>query len=166
MKAIPLFLLLLFLNACATSLQPDNYAERISSQKLDHNTFVISWQGSTVTGGDRAVDLTLLKSAETALQNGFNYFVIVATGESVKTTAYTTPENSNGQLDNYLQDVGYEATVVGTNTYHHADPGAINTIVCFKEKPGGFAYAALFLKATLRHKYQLDRVSNKAATPL
>ena len=166
MKVIPLVLLLLFLNACAKPLQPDNYAERISSQKLDHNSFVISYRGSTVTGGDRAVDLTLLKSAEIALQNGYNFFVIVATGESVRTAAYTTPENSNGQLDNYLQDVGYQPTVVGAITYHHADPGAINTIVCFKEKPKGFAYAALFLKATLRHKYKLDRVSKPTATPL
>lgn len=166
MKVISLFILLLLLNACAKSLQPDNYAERLSTQKLDHNNFVISWQGSTLTDADRVVDLTLLKSAETALQNGFNYFVIVATGESVRTTAYTTPENSNGQLDNYLQDVGYEPTVVDANTYHHADPGAINTIVCFKEKPAGFAYAALFLKATLRHKYKLDRITNPVTTPL
>jgi hypothetical protein len=166
MKVIPFVLLLLFLNACAKPLQPDNYAERISSARLDHNSFIISYQGSTVTDGDRVVDLTLLKSAETTLQNGYNFFVIVATGESVKTAAYNSPENSNGQIDNYLQDVGYEPTVVGANTYHHADPGAINTIVCFKERPQGFAYAALFLKATLRHKYRLDRVSKQTAIPL
>ena len=163
MKVIPLFLFLLFLGACAKPLQPDNYAARVSTQKLDHNSYIISYRGSTLTDGDRAVDLTLLKSAEITLQNGFNYFVIVPTGESVKTAAYNSPENSNGQIDNYLQDVGYEPTVVGANTYHHADPGAINTIVCFKERPRGFAYAALFVKATLRHKYKLDRVSKQAA---
>jgi hypothetical protein len=166
MKVIPLVLLLLFLNACAKPLQPDNYAARISTEKLDQNNYIVSYRGSTLTDGDRAVDLTLLKSAEITLQNGFNYFVIVPTGESVKTAAYNSPENSNGQIDNYLRDVGYEPTVVGANTYYHADPGAINTIVCFKERPRGFAYAALFVKATLRHKYKLDRVSKQAATPL
>ena len=31
----------------------------------------------------------------------------------------------------------------------HANPGSTNTIVCFKHKPAGFAYVALFVKETL-----------------
>jgi len=159
MKIIQSLLLLLLLNACARPLQPENYAERISTTRLDQDSFLVAYRGSTVSNADKVVDLTLLRSAETALENGFNYFVIVKTNESVSTGAYTTPDSSVGQVDNYLQDSGYEATVVGDKTYLHADPGAVNTIVCFREKPRGFSYIALFLKASLRDKYQLNRLS-------
>ena len=156
MKIIQSVLLLLLLNACAKPLQPENYAERISTTRLEQNSFLVAYRGSAVTGADKVVDLTLLKSAETTLENGFNYFVIVKTSESASTGTYTPPDSSVGQVDNYLQDSGYEATVVGDKTYLHADPGAINTIVCFREKPQGFSYIALFLKASLRDKYKLN----------
>lgn len=158
MKIILPVLLLLLLNACAKPLQPENYAERISATRLDQDSFLVSYRGSAVAGSDRVVDLTLLRSAETALENGFNYFVIVKTSESASTEAYTPPDSSVGQVDNYLQDSGYEATVVGDKTYLHVDPGAVNTIVCFREKPRGFSYIALFLKASLRDKYQLNQL--------
>ena len=74
-----------------------------------------------------------------ALENGFNYFVIV---------------NSDGQ-----ENSAYEATTYGDESYTHSDPGATNTIVCFKEKPQGFSYVALFVKASLRAKYNLDQVA-------
>ena len=159
MKIIQSLLLLLLLNACAKPLQPENYAERISTTRLDQDSFLISYRGSVTAGSDKIVDLTLLKSAETALENGFNYFVIVKTSESVSTRTYTTPESSVGQVDSYLKDSEHEATVVGDKTYQHADPGAVNTIVCFQEKPRGFSYIALFLKASLRDKYQLNQLS-------
>ena len=158
MKFIQSLLLLLLLNACAKPLQPENYAERISTTRLDQDSFLVAYRGSTVSAADKIVDLTLLRSAETALENGFNYFVIVKTNESAATGAYTTPDSSIGQVDNYLQDGGYEATVVGDKIYPHADPGAVNTIICFKDKPQGFSYIALFLKASLRDKYGLNRL--------
>jgi len=156
MKIILSVLLLLLLNACARPLQPENYAERISTTRLEQNSFLVAYRGSAVTGADKVVDLTLLKSAETTLENGSNYFVIVKTSESASTGTYTPPDNNVGQVDNYLQNSGYEPTVVGDKTYLHADPGAVNTIVCFREKPRGFSYIALFLKASLRDKYKLN----------
>jgi len=158
LKIILSVLLLLLVNACAKPLQPENYAERISTTRLEQNSFLVAYRGSTVTVEDKVVDLTLLKSAETALENGFNYFVIVKTSESTPTGTYTQPDSDVGQVDNYLQDSGYEPTVVGDKTYFHADPGSVNTIVCFREKPRGFSYIALFLKASLRDKYQLNRL--------
>ncbi|MCP4875774.1 MAG: hypothetical protein GY896_09920 [Gammaproteobacteria bacterium] len=158
MKILRLSLLLLLLSACAKPLQPENYAERISTTRLDENIYLISYRGSTVNANDKHIDLTLLKSAETALEKGFNYFVIVKTSESVKTRAFTTPDNNIGQVDNNLGDGGYETTVFEGNTYVHTNPGVTNTIVCFKDRPQGFAYIALFLKASLRSKYKLNRI--------
>jgi hypothetical protein len=60
MKVIHSVLLLLLLNACAKPLQPENYAERISATRLDHDSFLVSYRGSAVAGSDKVVDLTLL----------------------------------------------------------------------------------------------------------
>jgi hypothetical protein len=155
MKIIPIILLLLLAGGCARPLQPDNYAERITASRLDADTFLVSFRGRAASTPDRTVDLTLLKSAETALENGFNYFIIVKTSES----GHTASGSNGGQVESYLQNSGYEPTVVGAVTYSHADPGSMNTIVCFREKPQGFSYIALILKASLRAKYKLNRVS-------
>ena len=139
MKVFYSILLLLLLNACAKPLQPDNYGDLIASTQLDHHTFQVSSPGSASSEDEKSIDLSLLRSAEVALENGFNYFVIVKSDNQ---------ENS-----------AYDATTYGGESFTHSDPGATNTIVCFKEKPQGFAYVALFVKASLRAKYQLDQVT-------
>ena len=139
MKVFYSVLLLLLLNACAKPLQPDNYGDLISSTRVDQDTFQVSAPGSANSEDEKSVDLSLLRSAEIALENGFNYFVII---------------ESDGE-----QDSAYEATTYGDETYSHSDPGTTNTIVCFKRKPQGFAYVALFVKASLRSKYNLDQVA-------
>jgi len=157
MKIIPILLLLLLAGGCAKSLQPDNYADRIATTILDVNTFLVSYPGSTTGETDRIVDLTLLKSADTALAYGFNYFIIVKTREPVASDKAS--DSVADQVDSYLRDNDYAATVAGGVTYLHATPGVTNTIVCFTEKPQGFSYIALILKATLRGKYNMNQLS-------
>ena len=154
MKAIPLVLLLLLLSACAKPLQPDNYPEQISSIQLDNNTFRVSYSGSTSSADEKTIDLALLRSAEVALANGFNYFIIVNNSESGGSTSKVS-----GQDESDLENTSNEPTFYRGKRYLHSDPDADNTIVCFKEKPEGFAYVALFVKATLRSKYQLDQAT-------
>ena len=154
MKVIPLILLLLLLGACAKPLQPDNYPEQISSTRLDNNTFQVSYSGSTSSADEKTIDLALLRSAEVALANGFNYFIIVNNSESESSTMKV-----GGQDESDLENISHEPTLYRGKRYLHSDPGADNTIVCFKEKPEGFAYVALFVKATLRSKYQLDQAA-------
>lgn len=154
MQAIPLVLLLLLLGACAKPLQPDNYPEQISSTRLDQNTFQVSSPGSANSEDEKTIDLVLLRSAEVALANGFNYFVIVNNGESDASAL-----NVSGQDESDLENIGREPTAYRGKRYLHADPDGDNTIVCFKEKPEGFAYVALFVKATLRSKYHLDQAA-------
>lgn len=154
MKVIPLVLLLLLLGACTKSLQPDNYPEQISSTQLDTNTFLVSYSGSTSSADEKTTDLALLRSAEVALDNGFNYFVIVNDSES---DASALKVSDQDEID--LENTSYEPTFYRGKRYVHSDPDADNTIVCFKEKPEGFAYVALFVKATLRSKYQLDQAA-------
>ena len=154
MRVIPLVLLLLLLSACAKPLLPDNYSEQISSTQLDTNTFQISYSGSTSSADEKTLDLALLRSAEVTLSNGFNYFIIVDSSDSdASTLKVDDPDDSD------LEKTSYAPTFYRGKRYFHADPDADNTIVCFKEKPEGFAYVALFVKATLRSKYQLDHAA-------
>jgi len=133
--------LLLLLNACATTLQPDNYVERIATTRLGDNRFLVDYRGGGVNADTQTVDLTLLRSAEIALQHGFHYFIVIDSSDNP-------------------QQVGAEdAATYHGQRYRLASPGASNTIVCFKQKPRGFAYVALIVKASLRNKYDLDQAA-------
>ena len=153
MNVIPPVLLLLLLGACAKPLQPDNYPEQISSTRLDNSTFQVSYPGGFNDADEKTVDLILLRSAEVALDNGFNYFIIVNNSASDAGTLKVSDQDEND-----LENTAYEPTFYRGKRYLHSDPGSDNKIVCFKEKPEGFAYVALFVRATLRSKYQLDQV--------
>jgi hypothetical protein len=137
------FLLLLLLGGCAKPLQPDNYVERISPTWLDANRFVVAYPGQSAD--EKVVDLTLLRSAEVVLQNGFNYFIIVKA------------EDSGTTASDALTGATTELTVHNGIRYQPISPASSNTIICFRRKPQGFAYVALFVKASLRAKYSLDQ---------
>jgi hypothetical protein len=137
----------LLLNACAKSLQPGNYADHISTRWLAADRFVVDYRGYPASAEERVIDLVLLRSAEIALQNGFNYFIVVDDSESASAT--------NGAL----QTIATELTISNGRRYRPATPGTTNTIVGFARKPKGFAFVALFVKASLRAKYGLDQAA-------
>jgi hypothetical protein len=140
-QSVFLLALLLLLNACAKAPQPDNYVERIATTSLGDNRFLIDYRGGAANADAQTVDLTLLRSAEIALQHGFHFFIVIdATASS-------------------LQVGAEDAATYDGQRYQLASPGASNTIVCFRQKPPGFAYVALFVKASLRNKYGLDQVA-------
>jgi len=136
-----LLALLLLLNACATAPQPDNYVEQIATTRLGDNRFLVDYRWGAANADTESVDLTLLRSAEIALQHGFPYFIVIDPGDSS------------------LRVGAEDIATYGGRHYRVVSPGASNTIVCFKQKPRGFAYVALFVKASLRNKYGLDRVA-------
>ena len=137
------FLLLLLLGGCAKPLQADNYVERISPTWLDASRFIVAYPRKSAD--QKIVDLTLLRSAEIALPTGFNYFIVVNTEDSIA-------QSSAPQTGAAAQIIVYNGI-----RYYHTSPASSNTIVCFKRKPQGFAYVALFVKASLRAKYGLDQ---------
>ena len=91
-------------------------------------------------------------------------------------STYTTPttattnlnSNSYGSAYGYGNNINYSGNTYGTatttfsggQTYNVSKPRAINTIVCFKDKPEGFAYNADFIVKSLKEKYGLN-VSGK-----
>lgn len=138
-----LALLVTVLGACATPLQPDNYTERIVATRLGASEFVVDYAGGRALGDPQAIDLTLLRSAEVALQHGFHYFVVV---EPAPVSA--ADDNQQTGTGEYLEH--------DNRQFRYRDPATRNRLVCFDSRPPGRHFVALFVKASLRSKYGLD----------
>ena len=139
MRRIGLIAAILILSGCATDYQRqgkalvgwwDGYG--YSSTQIDTNVFQVTFKGNAYTGRDRANDFALLRSAELALENGYEYFVIIDTQQYSRNSSDTTP------------------TTPTANTSR-------KTIVCFKEKPEEFSYNARFIEKSLKKKYQRNK---------
>jgi hypothetical protein len=136
---------LLLLNACATPIQVENYSDGFATTWQSTDRFTVSYRNNPDSTAQMATDLALLHSAEIALQHGFYYFILV------------NNEDSNVQV---VTPAG-NAKVAGAaaSPYRLASPAATNRIIGFQEKPPGFHYVALFVKASLRTRYALDHAS-------
>ena len=82
-KAIFVICLPIFLVSCATGYQPLNDSSGYWDEQIEPtaNRFTIGydgnkWHSDPVNRKEKIKDLTLLRSAEVALKNGFEYFVI------------------------------------------------------------------------------------------
>ena len=172
MKTLGLVGLALVLISCATTYQPKSFTGGFSSTQLDVNVFQVSFRGNGYTNRERANDFALLRSAEVALENGYEYFSIIDGQRYSESRSFTTPSTSTTQLNaNTLGTVtGYgntanyygntygtaTTTTYGGQTYLISRPTASNTIVGFKEKPEGFAYNAPVVVKSLKEKYGLN----------
>lgn len=161
MKPIILIsLAVFFLQGCATSYQSDGFSGGYSESQLDENVFRVSFRGNGYTRRDRVADFTLLRSAELAIQNGYNYFVVIDANSYTSTSTHTTPTRTNTTASAYgTGNYAYgNATSIttGGQTYNISKPSSSNTIVCFKEKPSmGFSYNANFIHKSLTEKYDI-----------
>ena len=152
---------MLFLQGCATSYQSDSFTGGYSETQLDENVFKVSFRGNGYTRRDRVSDFTLLRSAELAIQNGFNYFVVIDANSYTSTSTHTTPTTTNTTASAYgTGNYAYgnaTSTTTGGQTYNISKPSSSNTIVCFKEKPSsGFSYSSNFIYKSLTEKYGIN----------
>ena len=146
-------ILIFLLSACATPYQSQGAMGGFNERRLDTNAFEVSFAGNGYTKTSRAIDFTLMRSAEIAIQGGFNYFVIVDSNSYVETTTRTTPGRT--RTNTYSDTLGYAhntgdliigsaQTITTTRTTRtpgytltERRPSAKNIIVCYKEKPEG-----------------------------
>lgn len=172
MRGLLVLALVAFLGGCATAYQPQGLTGGFSTTQLDTNVFTVSFRGNGYTGRERTNDFALLRSAEVALENGFSHFAIIDAQQYTKTGSYTTPTqatttlntntygtvNTYGNFGNYSGNTSGTATttVTGGQTYTIAKPRTSNTIVCFTEKPEGFAFNAAFIIDSIRAKYGIS----------
>lgn len=172
MRYITIAMLATTLGACATAYQQQGLTGGYSSTQLDSNVFQVSFKGNGSTDSDRASDFALLRSAEVALEHGFQYFVIIDSKHDTRTRTITTPTTSTTRMNTtaYGSSYGYgtqrtysanaygtaTTTTQGGQTFTISQPSETNTIVCFKDRPDGFAFNAQVLVTSLRDKYDLN----------
>lgn len=80
------------------------------------NTWIVNFRGNEDTRKDRTVDLSLLRSAELTLENGFNYFVVAESGTDIRT-------------ETYVMSLPGQPATAGTSI----EPTSSNTVVMFKK---------------------------------
>ena len=149
-------LFVVFMTSCATPYQSEGFEGGFSETQLDVNVFNVSFRGNSYTPPEQAADYTLLRSAELALMNGYNYFIVIKSGTTTKQSSYTTPTYTTGSASGYGNYAYGTATTTGGQTYYSSKPTSSNTIVCFKEKPEGFSFNANFIEKSIKERYQID----------
>jgi hypothetical protein len=156
-KVIP-FLMAFILLGCATSYQKMGFSGGFDETQLAENVWKVHFSGNGYTGRNRAEEMTLLRSADLTMQNGFRFFVLASSNSASDYSTYTTPTTSTTTANAYGSG-GYaygtaNTTTYGGQTYLVSKPSTTNTVVMFKDRPqvNGVVYDANFLCNTLGSK--------------
>lgn len=150
---------LILLAGCATPYKSDGLLGGFSETQLSPNVWRVNFHGNGYTRSERASDMALLRSADITLENGFTHFALADSGESSKTSAYTTPIVANTSINTtHAGNQVYgsaRTTYSGGQTYFVSSPSANNTVVMFKGQPSDvpMAFDAAFLCQSLGRKY-------------
>jgi uncharacterized protein YceK len=162
-RLIALLGVAIILSSCATAYKKIGFTGGYSETQLGENIFQVSFRGNGYTSRERALDFSLLRSAEIALENGYRYFIIIEAEKSSSLSTYTTPKTSHTTGNIYVSGnyaTGNATTYsYGGQTYFISKPRAINTILCFNEKPevNLLVFDAEFVKKSIRQKYGLNK---------
>jgi len=141
MRNLIFMVAVLMMAACSTGYHKYGFftGGGYSETQLSDNVFQVSFIGNGYTGRQKATDLSLLRSAELALENGFSYFTLADSSQHTNQSTYTTPRSSSttGSVYGTGNSLNFNSTTqhYGGQTMLLSFPETTNTIVCFKEKP-------------------------------
>lgn len=161
MKMWSLLVLAAVTCGCATGYQQQGLTGGFSEAQLGPNMWRVSFKGNGYTSADRAQEMTLLRSADLALQGGFTHFIIVDSSSMVDlqqvdrppTAAQTTGTVSHAYGSTYNFTANTQLS--GAESWTISRPGSTNTIVAFKGEPPnarGAVYDARFVYDSLGKK--------------
>lgn len=161
-KSICLLLLTILITGCATSYQSKGFTGGFSETQLDENVFQVFFEGNAYTSSQRAIDFTLLRSAELTTEHGFDFFVIVDSQNSTNINTVTSPITSQTSGSAHVSGnhiFGSSTTrTTGGQTTVYSRPSTRNTIVMFRERPeiSAIVYSADFVRTSIRNKYRMS----------
>lgn len=141
------FLTLTLLAACATPYSPQEGTGRgYSDVQVNTDSFVVGFKGGAPL---RTKELALLRSAEVALENGYQYFVVAQIDDL--STVYTY-DNLYSPHDFYFpHDFYYGATRTIKRPHY------VYTIVCYSGKPETPSYSARMVLENISAKHGIER---------
>jgi hypothetical protein len=135
MRNAALIILSSALVACATGYQSEGFSGGFSEIPLAADAYKISVKGNGFTSSSRVSEMALLRGAELAKQNGYNYFIVRGVDENSSVSTYTTPGSSQTTTYGSATAYGYgnTATAYGTsNSYTTYNAPQTHNII----KPG------------------------------
>lgn len=147
-----------FLVGCATSYQPMGSNGGYEEIKLDENVFRIHFRGNRYTNMERAQDFVFLRAAELTIQSGCNYFAVLKSDTSIPDSTYTRPTSAETRRKVRQANVYSITTTTTGDAYTISTPHTTITVVCFKEKPPGWAtiFNATFVAQSIKEKYGIE----------
>jgi hypothetical protein len=150
-------LMIVFIAGCASSYQPNGISGGYSEIRLADDTYKVSFRGNGYTSAEKATDLAMLRAADLTLMNGYRYFVVVDSSDSLNTTYNPGSQRYETQIIGY--DTGNyiygeaRTTQTGVQAYTTSKPRSTNTIVMLNEKPSSFSYDASYIYSSLKAAY-------------
>ena len=151
MKKFLIVLSFLLTGCLSTNYQSKGLSGGYTETWLSSDAVKVTFNANGYTGRQKAADYSLLRVAELAKLNGFDFFVLI--DSSSDSTSYTTP-------------VTYTANTYGSTTYisqsggwRISKPRSENLAKLLKSKPENFAgivYEAAFICRSISNKYDLN----------
>lgn len=120
-------LLAILLTSCASGYENNGVLGGYSSQQTAENTYLISYQGNGYTHPDRALDLTMLRSAEICMENASPYFKV-----------------TSQKIQNIRAGLKFGL----------ARPHVSQEILCIKDQPDSKYYISAVVQQMVRAKYK------------
>ena len=168
-KAIFIICLPIFLVSCETGYQPLNDSSGYWDEQIEPtaNRFKIGydgnkWHSDPINRKEKIKDLTLLRSAEVALENGFKYFVISdskAYTEKTRLLQGSLPSNTtSSRLKRTNTSETYQIKTIFTtvNYVELAEDLRTNAVMQSGEFQGYAVYKADLVVYTILRKYNMD----------
>lgn len=140
MRRILLTGLFLILGGCTTHYGPESWQGGYTDVQVNTDSFIVGFKGRKPL---HTKEMALLRSAEVALEHGFQYFVVAQTDDlsTVRLHTYTINSMSLSLPGTW----GYDTRIHTTKHPHY-----VYTIICFVGKPATPSYSARMIVDNMR----------------
>ncbi len=112
MRRLIIGLTVLMLAGCATPYQQGGFRGGVVATPIAGDMYRVSARGNGFTDPARIEDFVLLRAAETALDQGFDYFIVLSQEDRTRNLQFTTPGSATTQTNMYGS-----AYTMGNSTY-------------------------------------------------
>lgn len=167
-KKIVLCVAVFQLAACAT-LGPTGYQQvgftgGYSDTKIQEGIYRIEFKGNKRTSEERASNLALLRASEVALENGYNYFILLDGATKSNVSIRSDPNSQSHMSGNVSPGGSFSASTYSTGggTYSVSKPQSTLVIQCYKKKPNTntTVFNATEVKTNISSKYSTYEKQN------
>jgi hypothetical protein len=133
---VGLFALALMTAGCSTPYQETGLMGGVSATQIDSNTFRVMARGNAFTSIDAIQNYALLKSAETTLAAGDDFFIILSADDRSRVNYFTSPGTATSNTSFFGSTATTNTTYTPPTSTPIFKPGQALMIKTFKgQKP-------------------------------